>query len=531
MDLITNNIDSMFDMTLRMAIFNQFKGDNGIMNTILTIIILTTTTYLVKYFKTFFNKNIIKNNNFYIFYNFYNLHYILCKKNEIEYKGKTTTMTNIYDNNLTVTTSFSDNFKAIWSHINECIETNPTIYQIKEVYSFHGPKNVRECDSFYIVSQNNSFLMDEDLGIYGYTNICQEDSEDGEAKKKNKVENIIITLYSYKSSLSDMKNFVHNITKKYIATLQNIRHNKKFLYEVTKTKYEDNSYECWKESIFESNRTFNNFFFDNKKEVLKKIDFFLNNKQWYNEKGIPYTLGIGLHGPPGTGKTSFIKALANKTGRHIISFSFKIIKTKNQLNSIFFEEQYNPDNKKGSMGFDKKIIAFEDIDCIGDIILKRDESKTSSRKSKKVLESQSQVTNFIEQLVNLESTDQKETIKFSSPLLQEEPITLDDILNLWDGIRESPGRIIVMSSNHYNKLDPALTRPGRIDISLELTNASHNTINEIYFNLFKQNINPKQLQKITPNFYSPAEIINIFLDENTDAVKMVKRMMENRHRD
>ena len=522
MNLITNNIDSMVDMTMRMAIFNKFKGDSGIINTIVTMFVLSAITYFVNYFKTFFNKNIIKN------FKIYDLYYGLYKKNEIEYKGKTTTMTNIYDNNLAVTNSFSDNFKAIWCYINECIDTNTTIYQIKEIYSFHGPRNVRECDSFYIVSQNNSFLMDEDLEIYAYTNTCQEDSEDAEAKKKNKVENIIITLYSYKSSLSTIQHFVHNITKKYTASLQNSRRHKKFIYEVTKTKYEDNSYECWKEWTFESNRTFDNFFFDNKKEVLKKIDFFLNNKNWYNEKGIPHTLGIGLHGPPGTGKTSFIKALANKTGRHIISFSFKIIKTKSQLNSIFFEEQYNADNKKGSIGFDKKIIAFEDIDCIGDIILKREEEKPSSRKSKKMLESP--VSNFIEQLVNLETPEQKESVKFSSPLLQEEPITLDDILNLWDGIRESPGRIIVMSSNHYNKLDPALTRPGRIDISLELTNASHNTINEIYYNLFKQNIHPKQLQKIKPNFYSPAEIINIFLEENNDPNKMIKRLMENRHR-
>jgi len=44
----------------------------------------------------------------------------------------------------------------------------------------------------------------------------------------------------------------------------------------------------------------------------------------------------------------------------------------------------------------------------------------------------------------------------------------DDILNAWDGIIETPGRILIISSNHYEKLDPALVRPGRIDITLEL---------------------------------------------------------------
>ena len=69
--------------------------------------------------------------------------------------------------------------------------------------------------------------------------------------------------------------------------------------------------------MFESARTFNNIFFDGKKELITKIDFFLKNRKWYYEKGIPYSLGIGLHGPPGTGKTSLIKALSGTlTTRH-----------------------------------------------------------------------------------------------------------------------------------------------------------------------------------------------------------------------
>ena len=43
---------------------------------------------------------------------------------------------------------------------------------------------------------------------------------------------------------------------------------------------------------------------------------------------------------------------------------------------------------------------------------------------------------------------------------------------MWDGIRETPGRILIITSNHYNKLDPALTRPGRIDIELEMSKLS-----------------------------------------------------------
>jgi SpoVK/Ycf46/Vps4 family AAA+-type ATPase len=109
----------------------------------------------------------------------------------------------------------------------------------------------------------------------------------------------------------------------------------------------------------------------------------------------------------------------------------------------------------------------------------------------------------------------------------EPPITLDDILNLWDGIIETPGRILIISSNHYDKLDSALIRPGRIDISLELRNASHNVISELYFNFFETKIREKDLKKIKEYFYSPAEIVNIYLDNKRED-DFIKRLIQNK---
>ena len=60
-----------------------------------------------------------------------------------------------------------------------------------------------------------------------------------------------------------------------------------------------------------SYKTFDNLFFPGIKDIVKEIDFFINNSEWYKEKGIPWTLGILLSGIPGSGKTSFIKALMN----------------------------------------------------------------------------------------------------------------------------------------------------------------------------------------------------------------------------
>jgi len=479
------------------VVFNKLKsatdGENTMLNMILLTIIMSFINYAIKQ-STYYLEDIE-------IHKLFNIHYImhkLYKKNSVEYEGKISCGINFYNSELKQTSMFGKRFKALWEHIVANIDKNPSIYYIKEQML-----NKKE-DEIYMVAQKDKFLVCKELEIYAYTYSESESSkkEDEDVKNKNKTSNITIELYSYKSSIETIKMFVENVTTEYVKKLDEVRKGKHFIYSLTSVKYDEDLSERWSETRFESTRKFNNLFFENKQKVLDKIDFFTNNKQWYFDKGIPYSLGIGMHGPPGTGKTSFIKALANYTGRHIIVISLKLLKTKHDLDEIFFESRYNGSNEKGSIGFDKKIIVFEDIDCVGDIVLSREHHKTGEQQKNKDAS-----------VITLDKVCEIPKIKI------EEPITLDDILNLWDGIRETPGRILILSSNHYDKLDPALKRPGRIDITLELANASRNVIGEIYQHLTGETIDPNVLEKIPDRKYSPAEIMNFYMagEKNAEA--------------
>jgi len=527
--LITGNI-------MNMIVFDKFKTGNPFIDTLITTIMLSIFTYIFH----FLHNNFVRLVNC---INLFELNIFLKKKYVVEYDGKISLSTTYYESELNQSHSFSDRFRALWIYIIENADENNTISHIKE-YSFGNVSYNKNRDlGIYMVVQNKQFIISKQHEIYACTTIQTQDhevdknSKERNSKRINQIEKVTIQLFSYKSNIVTIKNFVEDITKNYLSSIENSRDNKRFIYTLIKGKYEDNKYELWDENIFSSTRKFDNIFFENKEIVMQKIDFFMNNKNWYYEKGIPYSIGIGMYGPPGTGKTSLIKSIANYTNRHIVVISLKLIKTKKQLDSIFFEDRYNADNIKNSIGFDKKIIVFEDIDCIGDVVLNREKLKNKqihAFENNIENESTSCTTKInvgdilLETLISNENAN-KNNYQIPKLLLDDEPITLDDILNLWDGIRETPGRIMMISSNHYHDLDPALVRPGRIDVTLELSYVSHNILKEMYLHLFNEAIDDDTIKNIKEHFYSPAEIINIYMNENRDKERFIQRLMKNEH--
>lgn len=486
------DIGYIFENSVFMTVFNQIKTGNIVVDSLIS----TFAIYLIGQIYSKFNK-IIEYILDYKFEYFY-------VKNQITLCGKICISATTYDS-VSTKTICSNGFKAINQYLIDNLQINESIKTIRELI------NTNQEDNIFIIDQTKVITLDKKKQIYLQIEINNDESTDNNNYNKTsyRIENIKFHIFSYFVSLNEINEYIKNITTLYLKNIEKNRETKQFVYKMIKIppgNHDDyGRFDCWMETTFETTRTFNNIFFNNKKEILNKIDFFLHNKSWYSKMGIPYTLGIGLHGPPGTGKTSFIKALAQHTNRHIIVLSLKLLKKKHQLEEYFFESQYNYLNKKNTITFDKKIIVIEDIDCCDEIVLDR---TNEIKKNTSNIEINSE--SFIYNTSN--SSNKKSEIK-----LDNEPnVTLDDLLNIIDGIQETPGRIIVISSNYYEKLDKALIRPGRIDINLEMKNANHDIIKNMYKYYFNENIDVTTLKQIPEYKYSPAELVNNYIQCNNN---------------
>ena len=179
-----------------------------------------------------------------------------------------------------------------------------------------------------------------------------------------------------------------------------------------------------------------------KEHLIEDVAQFRKSKARYQRLGIPYHRGYLLHGPPGTGKTSLVSALAAHFGLSIYTLNLTDLNDRSLMNAV---------NQVPA----KSVLLFEDIDCM------------------KGSQARSTVGPAAVQ-------DAKE------PTTPQQGVTLSGLLNVLDGFHAPTGVLFVMTTNDFERLDAALLRPGRIDYKLYLGRASNHQKMELYRRFFPE---------------------------------------------
>lgn len=207
--------------------------------------------------------------------------------------------------------------------------------------------------------------------------------------------------------------------------------------------------------------------------IISDCNDFIENSLWYTQRGIPYRRGYLLYGPPGCGKSSFITALAGKLeyGICLLNLSERGL-TDDRLNHLL------------NVAPEQTIILLEDIDAA---------------------------------FVSRESTLQQ---KSAYDGLNR--ITFSGLLNCLDGVASTEARIVFMTTNYIDRLDPALIRPGRIDVKEYIGYCSQYQLEEMFKQFFggsESLIAEEFAQKVinSSKSVSPAQIQGFFMKHKSSS--------------
>ncbi len=196
-----------------------------------------------------------------------------------------------------------------------------------------------------------------------------------------------------------------------------------------------------------------------KREFIIDVNDFLKNESWYKDRSIPYKRGYLFYGTPGNGKTSLALALSNYLKRDIYVMNISDISEDKGLIRGFGALKNN------------SILLIEDLDTI---------FKTQRK-------------------------------------IDKEKISFSTLLNCMDGVFFKEGVITVMTTNHKSVLDPALIRPGRIDLEVHFPNLEFDLVQEYINNFYNLNISINS--ELNKKDHSMAEIQNICLRSTHKTIK------------
>ncbi|KAI9791302.1 MAG: hypothetical protein M1816_004083 [Peltula sp. TS41687] len=197
-----------------------------------------------------------------------------------------------------------------------------------------------------------------------------------------------------------------------------------------------------------------------KESIVDDVKDFLNSGKWYFDRGIPYRRGYLLHGPPGTGKSSFIQALAGELDYNIsiLNLSERGL-TDDRLNHLLTNIPT------------RTIVLLEDVDAA-----------FSNRRT------------------------QTDTHGYRGA-----NVTFSGLLNALDGVTSAEERLIFLTTNHVDRLDEALVRPGRVDMAVRLGEATRWQVGQLWDRFYGE-LDPDGVGKL--RFLSRLEELDIVENEH-----------------
>ena len=189
--------------------------------------------------------------------------------------------------------------------------------------------------------------------------------------------------------------------------------------------------------------------------IIKDMEWFLSGEKWYAELGIPYHRGYLFYGIPGSGKSSLISGIADRFGMPIFLVSL------DEMNDRTLHQAMSSVSQ-GS------IVVLEDVDCMG------------NRKVLQPMQNQPPTTN------GAQGEAEKDIFG----------VTMSGLLNVLDGFKAPHGVMFIMTTNHMEKLDAALLRPGRVDYRMQFGFAKIEQKTEMYLRFYPDKTEEDALQFI-----------------------------------
>ncbi|KAF9571241.1 hypothetical protein EC968_000837 [Mortierella alpina] len=194
--------------------------------------------------------------------------------------------------------------------------------------------------------------------------------------------------------------------------------------------FQADQYGAWRRTKSRPKRPLDTIVMDPKLKdyIVNDAKEFFASESWYAERGLPFRRGLLLYGSPGTGKTSFIHALAGELGLNIYVVN---LSSKNLTDDTLSELVSDTPSRC--------LLLIEDVDAA---------------------------------FVQRESKDAATGITFSG------------LLNSVDGVSAQEGRMLCMTTNHLDRLDEALIRPGRVDVRARFGKATRSQAQELFIKFF-----------------------------------------------